>query len=404
MKYYAGIDLGGTFIKCGIVDETGKLLVKDKTPTKKERPYEAVAKDMANFALKLATQAGVKLSAAGIGSPGSIDSKNGVVVYNNNLKWDDVPLSDEVRAVLGVPVYVLNDANAAALGEQFCGAGNEYRDVIFVTLGTGVGGVVGAVLKRDSNKVVSLLLSFAAGIMLAVVCFDLMSEPIAKMESGDLPSYTPFIVVVAAIVGYGVVHLLNFIIDKRTNHEVKHIDKDHPQTADDLDELIHSNHLESHKDNHSNLFIAGLVMMSAIALHNLPEGMVIGASYSITPDLTANLFSGSGFIMAIVIGLHNIPEGMAVSVPLISGGMSKIKAILLTALSGLPTVFGALIGFAIGGINEIMLVLALGFASGAMLYVVFGELLPESILMWKSKLPALALFIVLLVGFLLVMF
>jgi len=140
MKYYAGIDLGGTFIKCGIVDETGKLLVKDKTPTKKERPYEAVAKDMANFALKLATQAGVKLSAAGIGSPGSIDSKNGVVVYNNNLKWDDVPLSDEVRAVLGVPVYVLNDANAAALGEQFCGAGNEYRDVIFVTLGTGVGG------------------------------------------------------------------------------------------------------------------------------------------------------------------------------------------------------------------------------------------------------------------------
>ena len=69
MKYYAGIDLGGTFIKCGIVDETGKLLVKDKIPTKKERPYEAVAKDMANFALKLATQAGVKLSAAGIGSP-----------------------------------------------------------------------------------------------------------------------------------------------------------------------------------------------------------------------------------------------------------------------------------------------------------------------------------------------
>lgn len=140
MKYYAGIDLGGTFIKCGIVDETGKLLVKDKIPTKKERPYEAVAKDMANFALKLATQAGVKLSAAGIGSPGSIDSKNGVVVYNNNLKWDDVPLSDEVRAVLGVPVYVLNDANAAALGEQFCGAGNEYHDVIFVTLGTGLGG------------------------------------------------------------------------------------------------------------------------------------------------------------------------------------------------------------------------------------------------------------------------
>ena len=152
------------------------------------------------------------------------------------------------------------------------------------------------------------------------------------------------------------------------------------------------------------MLVAGLVVMIAIALHNLPEGMVIGASYALEPDLIANLFSGSGFIMAIVIGLHNIPEGMAVSVPLISGGMGKTKATLLTALSGLPTVFGALLGYALGGINDLMLVLSLGFASGAMLYVVFGELLPESILMWKSKLPALSLFIGVLVGFLLVMF
>lgn len=285
----------------------------------------------------------------------------------------------------------------------------EYLAIIIITfisgvLGTGIGGVVGAILKRDSNKIVSLLLSFAGGIMLAVVCFDLMSEPIEKMNAGLLPWYTPLITVAAVIVGYAVVYLLNYVIDKHTNREVKHIDKDHPQTADDLDELIHSNHLESHKNENSNLFIAGLVMMTAIALHNLPEGMVIGASYAITPDLIKNLFSGSGFIMAIVIGLHNIPEGMAVSVPLISGGMGKPKAVLLTALSGLPTVLGALIGFALGGINDVMLVLSLGFASGAMLYVVFGELLPESILMWKSKMPALSLFIGMIVGFLLVMF
>ena len=145
-------------------------------------------------------------------------------------------------------------------------------------------------------------------------------------------------------------------------------------------------------------------MMFAIALHNLPEGMVIGASYAIMPDVAASVFSGSGFIIAIVIGLHNVPEGMAVSVPLISGGMSKPKAVILTALSGLPTVFGALLGFALGGINDIMLVLSLGFASGAMLYVVFGELLPESILMWRSKLPAFALFAGVITGFLLVMF
>ena len=259
-------------------------------------------------------------------------------------------------------------------------------------------------LRRESNKIVSLLLAFAGGIMLAVVCFDLMSEPIEMMKEGTLPKLTPLIVVAAVVVGYAVVYLLNFVIDKRTNREVSHIDETHPQTADDLDELIHSNHYESHKKEKSNLFVAGLVMMFAIALHNLPEGMVIGASYAVTDDLVSNLFSGSGFIMAIVIGLHNIPEGMSVSVPLVSGGMGRVKAVLLTALSGLPTVFGALIGYALGGINEIMLVLSLGFASGAMLYVVFGELLPESILMWKSKLPALAVFVGVLVGFLLVMF
>lgn len=285
----------------------------------------------------------------------------------------------------------------------------EYLAITVITfisgvLGTGAGGAVGAILKRDSKKVVSLLLSFAAGIMLAVVCFDLMSEPINMMNAGDVPAYTPFILVAAVIAGFAVVYLLNFAIDKKTNREVKHIDEEHPATADDLDELIHSNHFETHKNANSHLFVAGLVMMVAIALHNLPEGMVIGASYAIEPDITSNLFSGSGFIMAIVIGLHNIPEGMAVSVPLISGGMGKLKAVMLTALSGLPTVFGALLGYALGGISNIMLVLSLGFASGAMLYVVFGELLPESILMWKSKLPAFALFAGVLAGFLLVIF
>ena len=285
----------------------------------------------------------------------------------------------------------------------------DYLVITVITLisgvvGTGLGGVIGAVLKRDSNKIVSLLLSFAAGIMLAVVCFDLMSEPIEMMKAGAMPEYTPLIVVAAVIAGYGVVYFLNLLIDKKTNHEVKHIDANHPATADDLDELIHSNHYATHKNSKSNLFIAGLVMMFAIALHNLPEGMVIGASYAISTDIVASLFSGSGFIMAVVIGLHNLPEGMAVSVPLISGGMGKPKAVLLTALSGLPTVFGALLGYALGGINDIMLVLSLGFASGAMLYVVFGELLPESILMWRSKLPAFVLFMGVIAGFLLVMF
>ena len=106
--------------------------------------------------------------------------------------------------------------------------------------------------------------------------------------------------------------------------------------------------------------------------------------------------------MAIMIGLHNIPEGMAVSVPLVAGGMHKAKAVVITALSGAPTVIGAVIGYYTGSIGDTALALSLSFASGAMLYVVFGELLPESILMWRSKLPAFAVMTGLLVGLLII--
>ena len=269
-------------------------------------------------------------------------------------------------------------------------------------IGTGLGGLIGAVLNKDSKKIVSLLLSFAGGVMLSVVCFDLMDNALHAYDGYSLSKYAVLFVSISVALGYLIIWGLNTWIDKTTNKEIKHIDSLHPQTADDLDELIHSDHLEHHKNTNGKLFVAGLVMMFAIALHNLPEGMVIGASYSETTNLTKELFSGAGFIMALVIGLHNIPEGMAVSVPLISGGMKKGKAVLLTALSGVPTIIGALLGYLIGGLGPMALIISLGFASGAMLYVILGELLPESILMWKSKLPALATFIGIIVGFILV--
>ena len=103
-------------------------------------------------------------------------------------------------------------------------------------------------------------------------------------------------------------------------------------------------------------------------------------------------------MLAVLIGLHNIPEGMAVSVPLISGGMGKTKAVLITALTGIPTMLGALLGFWLGEIGPLGLTCSLGFASGAMLYVVFGEILPQAILMYHSKLPAFSAIAGLLVG------
>ena len=87
----------------------------------------------------------------------------------------------------------------------------------------------------------------------------------------------------------------------------------------------------------------------------------------------------------MLIGLHNIPEGMAVSVPLINGGMSRVRAVAATAACGLPTVLGAWLGYWLGDIGPLGLSLSLGFASGAMLYVVFGEIIPQSVLMYRSK-------------------
>ena len=135
-------------------------------------------------------------------------------------------------------------------------------------------------------------------------------------------------------------------------------------------------------------------MASAIALHNVPEGMTIGASYA----SNAGLMTSSSLALAVLIGLHNIPEGMAVSVPLISGGMAKWKAVLITACSGIPTILGALLGYLLGELGPMGLTLSLGFASGAMLYVVFGEILPQAILMYHSKLPAFSAIFGMLVG------
>ena len=260
--------------------------------------------------------------------------------------------------------------------------------------GTGLGGLVGALLQKNSNRAVSLLLSFAGGVMLGVVCFGLIVEAI-EAQSGLL--WVAF----SVALGVGVTFFLNYLIDKKTNIEVPHIDENHPKTADDLDELIHSDHLKQHyarKDSKLGLFVAGVVMACAIALHNVPEGMTIGASYASNDGVMGS----AALVLAVLIGMHNIPEGMAVSVPLISGGMKKWKAVMITAATGIPTILGALLGYLLGEIGPLGLTVSLGFASGAMLYVVFGEIMPQSILMYHSKLPAFSAIAGILVGMLII--
>ena len=266
--------------------------------------------------------------------------------------------------------------------------------------GTGLGGLVGALLKSDSNKVISLLLSLAGGIMTAMVCFELLAESVEAAQEAS--SWGVVITMVAVALGVGVVYGLNVFIDKRTR--VPHVaDPQHPKTHDDIDELIHADQWVEQKRtgaSRAHLVVAGVVMACAIALHNIPEGMTIGASFAISDSLLL----GTGMVMAVLIGLHNIPEGMAVAVPLVSGGMGRIRAVLYTTACGLPTVLGAWLGLWLGDIGPIGLSLSLGFAGGAMLYVVFGEIVPQSVLMYRSKAPAFAVIAGLLIGMFIIYF
>ncbi len=136
-----GIDLGGTNIAAGLVDEKLSIAARDSVRT--PRGAENVVREMEALVRSLCEQAGInfqEIESVGIGSPGSIDTGAGTVIYSNNLGFDNVPLAGMLSGALGVPVRIGNDANVAALGEFHAGAGKAYESMVLVTLGTGVGG------------------------------------------------------------------------------------------------------------------------------------------------------------------------------------------------------------------------------------------------------------------------
>lgn len=143
MKYYIGIDLGGMSAKAGILDERGVMLYQKRCPTSAEDAPAKTAEALAGLVLSMAKEYGLRredVYAVGVGSPGIIDSRRGVVVNWSNFNWKDVPLAELISSHLNIPVFVTNDANAAALGEARFGSGKSYADSVMITLGTGVGG------------------------------------------------------------------------------------------------------------------------------------------------------------------------------------------------------------------------------------------------------------------------
>ncbi len=204
-------------------------------------------------------------------------------------------------------------------------------------VGTGAGGLLSIFVKKPTLRFTGTILAFAAGVMLSIIFIELIDE--SMFYSGHW----------ATIAGLALGMIIFYLLDHYLPHH-------HTITAE---ETPFSSYLKK-----------GTLLALGIGLHNFPEGLAIGTGFVGSQEL--------GLSLAILIGLHNIPEGMAVAAPLKQGGFSYLKVLSITALSGAPMGLGALIGALIGSISVYVLGLSLGFAAGAMLYIVCDELIPDA--------------------------
>lgn len=143
VKYYIGVDLGGTNIVAGVVDEEFNIISKASTKTKAPRPGEEICKDIVAVIMQATVLGGISISeieSIGIGTPGIANSDTGTIEYSCNLGFFNFEMVRIIRGMIDLPVFIENDANAAAYGEFLAGSAKHAKDAVCITLGTGVGG------------------------------------------------------------------------------------------------------------------------------------------------------------------------------------------------------------------------------------------------------------------------
>ena len=220
--------------------------------------------------------------------------------------------------------------------------------LIFGMMGTTLGGIVGSFLNIKTNKKLGFILEFAAGLMTAIICFDLIPE---SLENGNITSLMLGILL-------GICSMMF------------------------LDELVKKLNKKSNKVDKNNHFIkTGMIIFIGLTLHNFPEGLAIGAGFEASSTL--------GLSLAIAVAIHDVPEGISIAVPLKEGGENKFKTIILTMISGITTGIGAFFGAIAGNISKELISGSLALAAGAMLYIVSCELIPESKNMYKGRFTSL---------------
>ncbi|WP_202707406.1 ZIP family metal transporter [Sporosalibacterium faouarense] len=210
-------------------------------------------------------------------------------------------------------------------------------------VGTGLGGIIALSLVRPNNKFLSILLGFTSGLMIAVVTLDLLPE---SQKIGGIR-----IEIIGIILG-----IITVIF---------------------IDNMLPKNITKNGLNKEDSFLKAGIMIGLGIAIHNLPEGLAVGSSFIFTADM--------GIRMALVISLHNLPEGIAMATPLRIGGFPKIKVLLLTLASGVPTGLGAFMGALLGNISDSFIALCLAIAGGTMLYITCGELIPNAKTLHKGR-------------------
>lgn len=205
--------------------------------------------------------------------------------------------------------------------------------------GTMMGGLAVIIVKKIRDRLLSLLLGISAGIMVAISFLDLIPESIKEG--------TIYTAIFGILLGIGIIGLLDMKFPHR--------------------------HFSLSKDGdtkHCPYMKTGILLSIGIALHNLPEGVAIGAGFMVSYQ--------TGLLLSIMITIHNFPEGMAVGAAMCVGRVKAKKILLITALAGVPMGLGAFFGVALGGVSKWALSVSLGFAAGAMLYIVFDELIPDA--------------------------
>lgn len=236
--------------------------------------------------------------------------------------------------------------------------------LFFGTFGTTIGGIIGVMLKTTSNRFLSFILSFASGLMIAIVCFELIPEALGIASLST--------VLLGILIGIIVMMICNQLVDRK------------------FGKAMSSQSVKKGNKIKNNLLKTGIIVSIGLAIHNFPEGLAIGSGFGASLKL--------GLSLAIAICFHDIPEGISMSVPMKNGGMSTIRVIFYVVLSGITTGLGAFFGALVGGISQNIIAICLAFAAGAMIYIVSGELIPESNRLYQGRISTIGNMIGFLIG------